>query len=128
MTKLTYQQLLGLDEARTQGSWILGEKTLTTHKGCTGSWWELESLYADPEGGDNPHWQFCFVRDESNAQFIAAAPQAIAMLKRYREGLLAAVIVLESIGARDHIDDRKKDALINQLQALLDDNDNGKEG
>lgn len=93
----SYEDIIRLDSERTQGEWVRGEKTLTTHQGCTGSWWNLESLYADPEGKGNTHWQFCFVRDEANAQYIAAMPDAVQMLKLYKQLLDRAIMGLERV-------------------------------
>lgn len=65
MTKLTYQQLLGLDEARTQG-----EITVCRQGGY---------ISIGTDGFANM----------ADVDFYRAAPQAYAMMKRYREGLEA---------------------------------------
>jgi hypothetical protein len=80
-----YSLLRSSAVAATPGPWARGGTTMTTHKGCQGSYWELHSIMMAPEG-KHPHWQAGFVRDQADADFIAQAnPRVIlGLLDSYR--------------------------------------------
>lgn len=84
-----YAALHAAATAATPGPWARGAVTMTTHKGCQGSWWELHSIMMAPEG-KYPHWQAGFVRDQADADFIAQANPNVVL------GLLAAHRLLQA--------------------------------
>lgn len=77
--KLTYQDILALDAARTQGDWEF-------HDGGRKNDWSESSWVQIPEHFDdngNDSDDVIYLRLTANAQYIAAMPQAVEMLKRF---------------------------------------------
>lgn len=121
--KLTYQDILALDAARTQGDWLYHDAVYSNESGA----WGLPCIgepasitipeHFDDEGNDDN--TTIYLRKAANAQYIAAMPQAVEMLKRLADGIREAHDSFEA-GYHD-----AAEIIITELQQLLQEEQKG---
>jgi len=107
----TYSDIIKLDSERTQGDWEF-------HDGGRNNDWSESSWVQIPEHFDdngNDSDDVIYLRLTANAQYIAAMPDAVGLLKRYREGLEK--VIAEAI---EHWPDAENWPIIEELQTLLE--------
>lgn len=93
-SKLTFEELLELDEKRTQAQWYPIEiGGAVGGYGHTEVWFDTGLFICNPSSGYSGKDS----EQQANAQFIAAAPEMMKLLKKYREAL-------ESIVDMSHMD------------------------
>jgi len=80
----TFDEIIRLDSERTQGRWEF-------HDGGRKNDWSESSWVQIPEHFDdngNDSDDVIYLRLTANAQYIAAMPDAVGLLKKYRERLI----------------------------------------
>lgn len=107
----SFDEICKLDSERTQGDWEF-------HDGGRNNDWSESSWVQIPEHFDdngNDSDDVIYLRLTANAQYIAAMPDAVGLLKEYRR-------LLESVLAEalEHWPDAEEWVVIKELQAILE--------
>ena len=111
---ITYHELLQLDSERTQGLWEAGVHPANHNMNI------IKPIMMGNRVGKLPEWEgsHAYFKSQSDAQYIAAMPDAVGLLKAYHGALIYAIAKLES--ANQFNDGLGLEFAISKLRQLLE--------